>query len=141
MNKNRVMVLTVLFMVFAGLQFAEPVAAVKVVDHGTKIVNDHELGWMKIVWKTYQYRYKKTGKINNNFVKTYAKYYFKQKSGKYKLVETQDITLAKVTKSTIKITINARHPGEKPIGKPGVTYRKTKLTAAQYYWRVFRSEL
>ncbi len=139
MNKNIVMALTLLFVVFAGFQFAAPVSAAKVVDHGYKKVYDGDLGWMKISWTAYQYT--KNGKINNNFVKIHAKYYIKQQSGKYALVETQDITLAKTTNSTVKITINARHPGEKPIGKPGVTYRTTKFSAAQYYWRVFRSEL
>ncbi|MGB9978144.1 hypothetical protein [Methanobacterium sp.] len=36
MNKNIFAVLIVLFVVFVGFQFAEPAAAVKVVNHGTK---------------------------------------------------------------------------------------------------------
>ena len=36
MDKKIIPILAVLFMVFIGFQFAEPAAAVKVVDHGTK---------------------------------------------------------------------------------------------------------
>ena len=139
MNRKIVTALTVFFMFFAAVGLAGSVSAAKMVDHGTKIKYDQELGWMKIAWTTYQYKYKKNGKINNNYVKMNVKYYFKQTNGKYKLVEIDDITLAKVTKSTIKITIRAHNPGEKPYG-PGITYRTTNLNAAKYYWREFRSE-
>jgi hypothetical protein len=62
MNKNIFAVLMTLFVVFVGFQFAEPAAAVKVVDHGTKYYSAVE----KITWKAYQYQ--KNGKINNNFI-------------------------------------------------------------------------
>ena len=139
MKRNIVLVAAIVTMFVFGLQIVEPVAAAKVVDQGNKKVYDGDLGWMKIAWTTYQY--KKNSKTNNNFVKTHVKYYFKQPNGKYELREIQDITLAKTTKSTIKITIRALHPGEKPIGHPGVTYRTTNLTVAQYWWKEFRSEL
>lgn len=126
---------TMFLMVFVGFMIVGTAEAAWVkVDQGTKIVNDQELGWMKIVWKTYQYKYK-NGKFNNNFLKTYAKFYFKR-NGKYVLEENQIITLKKVTKSSIKITILLK---DKNYSRPGVTYKRTKLNAAQYYWRVFRS--
>ena len=127
---------SILFMVFVGFMIVGAVEAAWVkVDHGTKIVNDQELGWMKIEWKTYQYKYK-NGKLNNNFLKTYAKFYFKR-NGKYVLEENQVITLQKVTKSSIKITILLK---DKKYSQPGVIYKKTKLNATQYYWKVFKSE-
>jgi hypothetical protein len=130
MRKNIVLITLMLSIFVFSLQIAEPVAAVKVVDHGTKVTYDNDLGWMKIVWKTYQY--------NNNYLKMHVKYYFKQ-NGKYVLDESDNITLAKITKSKIKITINALSV-DNIGGKPGVTYRKTELNAAHYYWREFRSE-
>ena len=52
MNKSVFMMLSVLFMVFIGFQFAEPAAAVKIVDHGTIQYSACE----KITWKAYQYQ-------------------------------------------------------------------------------------
>lgn len=49
-NKNVYLMLSLLFMVFVGFQFAEP-AAVKVVDHGTKYIDSAH--HVKVVWKTY----------------------------------------------------------------------------------------
>ncbi len=124
-------VLMALFMVFVGFQFAEPAAAVKVVDHGTKYGWDGQNGYTKIVWKTYQY--------NNNFLKTYTTHYVKDtKTKKYLFSFHDTYTLAKVTKNSIKITDwtdSELCPGTT------VSYAKTKLTAAQYYWRVYRHEI
>jgi len=124
MNKN-VMILAVLFMVFVGLQFAGPASAAKVVDHGTRYVGptDH----YKIVWKTYQY--------NNNFLKMTATTYYKNpNTKKYELNFNSVTTLAKVTKTSIKI----KETRKQFINPVDIHYDKTKLTAAQYYWRVFR---
>ena len=131
MNKNMFAVLMALFIVFVGFQFAEPAAAVKVVDHGTKYGWDGQNGYTKIVWKTYQY--------NNNFLKTYTTHYVKDtKTKKYLFSFHDTYTLAKVTKKSIKITDwtdSELCPGTT------VSYAKTKLTAAQYYWRVYRHEI
>ena len=131
MNKNIFAILTVLFMVFIGFQFAEPAAAVKVVDHGTNYGYSGQSGWMKVTWKTYQY--------TNNFLKTYATYYVKDPdTKKYILSYHEQVTIAKVTKNSVKITDKT----DSELGPPVVvTYAKTKLTAAQYYWRVYRHNI
>ncbi len=132
MNKNMFAVLMALFVVFVGFQFAEPAAAAKVVDHGTTYGWDAQDGaWAKITWKTYQY--------NNNFLKTYRTFYTKNpKTKKYVLNSHESFTLAKVTKNSIKETYRS-DAGVGPA--KNVFYYKTKLTAAQYYWRVFKHEI
>jgi hypothetical protein len=132
MNKNIFAVLMTLFVVFVGFQFAEPAAAVKVVDHGTKYGWDgQDDTWAKLTWKTYQY--------NNNFLKIYRTFYTKNsKTKKYVLNSHESFTLAKVTKNSIKITYRS-DAGIGPV--MNIYYDKTKLTAAQYYWRVFRQEI
>ena len=127
MDKKACISLVALFVVFVGFQFAEPAAAVKVVDHGNKVGWSNELGWSKMTWKTYQY--------NNNFVKSYSSCYVK-KHGKYIFYFSDVYTLAKVSKSTIKITDWTRVGNTKPM--KSITREKTKLTAAQYYWRAIR---
>ena len=52
MDKRTFTVLMALFIVFVGFQFAEPAAAVKVVDHGTKYGYSGQNGWMKVSWKS-----------------------------------------------------------------------------------------
>ncbi len=127
MDKRIFIAITALFMVFVGFQFAEPVIAVKVVDHGTKCGKGMDDMDVKINWKTYQY--------NNNFMKTYDTVYSEYK-GKYYLAWHDVTTIAKVTKSSVKITEwtdSELCPGTT------VKYSKTSLTAARYYWRVYRS--
>ena len=128
MDKKVCISLVALFVVFVGFQFAEPATAVKVVDHGNTIGWDTQIGWSKMTWKTYQY--------NNNFVKSYSTCYVK-KHGKYVFGYSEVFTLAKVTKSTIKITDWVHIANTKPMTI--ITHKKTKLTAAQYYWREIRT--
>ena len=137
MEKKIIPILTILFMVFVGLQFAEPAAAAKVVDHGTTYVwNCQEHGLIKITWKAYQYHYKKNGKINNNFIKIYLTCYIKNpKTKKYNLDAREIHTIAKVTKNSAKITLH--NYAELGYGTT-VDYDKTKLTAAKYYWRTYK---
>ncbi len=132
MNKNILAALMVLFVVFVGFQFAEPAAAVKVVDHGTKYGwNGQDWTWDKVTWKTYQY--------NNNFLKVYRTLYTKNpKTKKYVVKGHDSFAIAKVTRSSVKIT-NWSDLGIGP--SKNVQYYKTKLTAAQYYWRTFRHEV
>lgn len=130
MDKKIIPILTVLFMLFVGFQFAEPAAAVKVVDHGVSYKWDKTQGmWRQNTWTTYQY--------NNNFMKTVVITRWKFDS-KYTYGYKNTITLAKVSKDTIKIR------DVQDIMDPYVyslNYKKTKLTAAQYYWRVYRTKL
>ena len=125
MNKKIFLMLSVLFMVFLGFQFAEPAAAVKVVDHGTRYVGptDH----YQIVWKTYQY--------NNNFLKVVSTIYYKNpNTKKYELNFNSVTTLKKITKTTLKYE-ETRKQFVNPVD---LHYTKTKLTAAQYYWRIYK---
>ena len=125
MNKNIFLMLSVLFMVFVGFQFAEPAAAVKVVDHGTKYIDSSH--HVKVVWKTYQY--------NNNFLKVYTNHYYKNpNTKKYELNFNSVTTLKKIAKTTLKYE-ETRKQFVNPVD---VHYEKTKLTAAQYYWRIYK---
>ena len=85
---------------------------------------------MKTTWKTYQY--------DNNHLKVYETVYLKYpKTKEYVLFMHQKWVLTKVTKNSVKI----RYWLYGGIGPAkGVFYDKTKLTAAQYYWRMFRHE-
>ena len=125
MNKNIFLMLSVLFMVFVGFQFAEPAAAVKVADHGTRYVGptDH----YKVVWKTYQY--------NNNFLKVVSTIYYKNpNTKKYELNFNSVTTLKKITKTTLKY----KETRKQFVNPVDLHYAKTKLTAAQYYWRIYK---
>ena len=140
MNKNMFVALMALFVVFVGFQFAEPAAAAKVVDHGTKYVwSSQGYTWTKTTWKAYQYQYKKNGKTNNNFIKIYSTSYAKIPETKKYVYSCKDIfTITKVAKNSVKIT-----DWTDCELCPGTTvfYKKTKLTAAHYYWRVFKHEI
>lgn len=112
-------------MVFVGFQFAEPAAAVKVVDQGTRYVGptDH----YKIAWKTYQY--------NNNFLKVVSTIYYKNpNTKKYELNFNSITTLQKITKNTLKY----KETRKQFVNPVDLHYTKTKLTAAQYYWRIYK---
>ena len=127
MNKNMFAVLMTLFIVFVGLQFAEPATAAKVVDHGTKYYTIAHPKDTKITWKVYQY--------NNNYIKIYRNIWDKNLKTKKYYIEIHEITtIAKVTKNSVKITDWNDGVG----GGTSVSHAKTKLTAAQYYWRTFR---
>ncbi len=131
-NKN-ILMLSVLFMFFVGFQLAEPAAAVKVADQGTKYAWNGQDGHIKLVWKTYQY--------NNNFLKTYvAKYLKNEKTKKYEYGDDEEFIFAKVTKNSVKITNVAELLSDFSSDPVEITYKKTKLTGAQYYWRVFRPQ-
>ena len=132
MSKNIFAVLTV--MVFVGLQFAGPVAAAKVVDQGTKYAWNGQDGYYKLAWKTYQY--------NNDFLKAYVTKYLRDDTTKKytELGVDEEFVFAKVTKSSLKITNIAEWVVDFDLDPVQVSYTKTKLSGAQYYWRVFRPQ-
>ncbi len=128
MNKNVPFVFVALFISFISFQIAEPVAAVKVVDHFVKYQPDSQYGDIKKVATTYQY--------NNNYLKIKTEVY--KKSGtKYVFWENWWASLTKV--SNTKLRIN----NWPTIDGPSVDthYVTTSLTAAQYYWRVYRAQI
>jgi len=138
-KKKSFTALAILLMALVGLSMSGAVSAAKLVDHGTKYSWDGQNGWTKSTWSTYQYRYS-NGKINNNFIISYIKRYAKAdnpdvKAGKYVFSFNERISIAKVSANTVKIS----DWSDSELG-PGTIlfYYNTKLTAAQYYWRVYR---
>ncbi len=130
MNKQ-IFALAVLFMVFVSFQVAQPAAAVKVVDSGTKYINSGQSGPMKVIWKTY---------ASSDSTKTYDAWYVKDNgkwSGKW-IISWHDVNvIQKIAPNAIKVkeyTDNELSPGTT------ITYHKTPVTALQYYWRVERSK-
>lgn len=124
MNKKIFAVLTVLFMASVAFGLGT-VSAAKVVDHGTRYVDSaHHI---KLDYTTYQY--------NNNFLKMYTTAYYQNPyTKKYELNYNSVITFNKVSKTTLKFE-ETRKQFLNPFD---LHYAKTKLTAAQYYWRVFK---
>ncbi len=121
MRKNIVLIAGLLFVCFVGLQAAQPVAAAKLVDHGAIKGTDPDYGYYKVSWFTYQ-----TG---TNYVKTNVFSYWAFCDDTTKMT----VTLKKVSKTKIKMTMY-----DSDLKRSYTTYGYTKLTAAKYYWRVFR---
>jgi len=134
MRKNIVLIAAILSMFVFSLQIAEPVAAakLKVVDHGsTKFKDPYDKSTVTYKWKTYQ--------MGTNYVEVVGSYYFPE----YNLREYVYVYLKKVSKTKIKmsgkITVKDSHSSHSQ--SIGSHYYYTKLTAAQYYWRVVRPEM
>ena len=127
MNKNIFLACAVLFMVVVGFQITEPVAAVNVVDHFTKYQPDSQYGDIKMVITTYQY--------NNNYLKIKTAVY-KKSGAKYVFWENWWTSLTKISKT--KLRINDWPTIDGPSVK--THYVTTSLTAAQYYWRVYKAQ-
>jgi len=123
MKKNIGLLSVILFMLVISLQAVEPVAAAKLVDHGTIKGTDHDVGYYKYSWVTYQ--------KGTSYVKTSWYLYF----GVIKDSSKETFILQKVSKTKLKIT--KYMDGTKLVTE----YHYTKLTAAQYYWRVFRPNI
>ena len=125
MNKNIPLIFAVLFVCALALQTVEPVAAAKIVDKQVKFVTDNQYvtGHGKEVFTVYQYN-------KNNLWLNWKVY---QKVGnKYKLVTQAWTQLKKTNKNTLRIKDQLIEGGWSS------KYINTKLTAAQYYWRVYR---
>lgn len=129
MNKKIFAVLAV-FMVFV---IVGSVSAAKVVDTGTKYAWNGQDGYIKLEWKTYQY--------NDNFLKTYvAKYLRDEDTKRYEFGDDEEFVFAKVSKDSLKTTTIADWFVDFDLDPVQISYCKTKLTGAQYYWRVFRPQ-
>jgi hypothetical protein len=124
MRKNIVLLSGILFMIMIGLQAAEPVAAAKLVDHGAIKGTDADYGYYKVSWFTYQ-----TG-VNYVKVNVFDYWAFCDDTNK------MTMTLKKVSKKKIKLTMY-----DSDTKSSFTTYGNTKLTAAQYYWRVIRPSM
>lgn len=126
MKKGVPVVFAFILLLFIGLQVAEPVTACKVVDYRVKYINQdtqYITGQGKYTWTVYQYS-------NNNLWIRWRVY---QKTGtKYVRVAQSWIQLKKISKNTLRIKESAIDVGYV------YSYKNTKLTAAKYYWRVYR---
>ena len=128
MNKRISLIFVVLFIVFLGLQVAEPVAAVKVVDKFTRYapINSQDSGAKK-VFTLYQY--------NKNYLKikeVMRRWNPKTKKYGHPFVKWSAV-IKKVSKTKLKISEWEACSGSYK------EYIKTHLTAARYYWRVYRA--
>lgn len=129
MRKNIVLIVALIsFMFVIGLQVAEPVAAAswKVIDHdSTKFKDGNTTVTYK--WTTY--------KKGNNYVVVKGTYYPDINSYKAHYY----MYLKKISKTKIKITeksfLTNKKTGKNKILKQKTYYRRTKLTAVQYYWK------
>ena len=121
MNKNILLATVILSMFVFGLQMAQPAAAasLKVVDHGSFKVNGPDHDYFTYSWKTYQYK--------TSYVKTNM--YLKFKGEK---TQKMTMTLRKESKYILQIR---EFGNDKWIS---TIYIPEKMTAAHYYWRIFR---
>jgi hypothetical protein len=128
MNKNIPLIVTVLFMAIISFYIAEPAAAVNVVDHFVKYQTDSQYGDIKMVTTTYQY--------SNNYLKIKTEVY-KKSGNNYIFWENWWASLTKVSNTKLKIN------NWPTIDGPNVDthYVTTSLTAAQYYWRVYKAQI
>ena len=117
-----VLIALISFIFVFNLQISEPVAAakLKLVDHGSIKSTDSYSGYHKESWFAYQkgINYLKV----NNYDYTGAI----DKTDKFTYI------FQKISKTNLKETIYINGK------KNGVRYHHTKLTAARYYWRLFR---
>lgn len=132
MNRKVFAAAALLFMVLFSFQLAEPVSAVKLIDKGTKYVSSEQFGDMKITWKTYR--------VNKNYIKIHSTTYTKNPdTGSYSFAWNNIITLKKVSKTRIKI--REWTDSELAPGSVIINYAHTRLSANQYYWKVYRPQI
>ncbi len=124
MRKNLALLVGVLFVLFIGLQVAEPVSAAKLVDKVSIKRTDVSGHYGKFSLFTYQ--------KGVNYIKIYEFDYWAVTDHTDKVIRT----ITKVGKNKVKITTTFPD-----IKETNVDYEYTKLTAAQYYWRVERPAL
>jgi hypothetical protein len=104
-----------------------PAAATnKVIDHGTVYSSSDLTNHFKFEWKTYEYK--------NGAIKVLAKVYI-EKKGKWAFLGNESISLQKISKTKIKLSI-INLSGFK--GSP--EYIKTTHSLKNYYWHNFRPD-
>lgn len=124
MNKNLLFVFAILSVAVLGLQMAEPVAAVKVIDK--RVLNcpsgSQDFNSGKYVFKTYKY--------SNNVVWINIKGY--KSNGA--LVFNSWTQLKKVSRHKLRIKEQSIEGGWI------YTYKTTSYSAVKYYWKVYRPQ-
>ncbi|MEN6291204.1 MAG: hypothetical protein ABFD07_04195 [Methanobacterium sp.] len=133
MRKN-VLLISIIFSMFIGLQIAEPASATswKAVDHGSIKLNGGTEGIITYKWTTYQ---KGVNTVEMKFSFDVPKEKFKQ---------YYQINLQKISKTKLKMTGKtyvAYYTGKHDSKSSSTKYQHTKLTAAQYYWREIRPSM
>lgn len=124
--KGKIGLLMAIFLIFAiciGMAGTASAAKTKLVDKGYIKGTDPDMGYYKISWFTYQ--------KGTYYVKTKLFFYM----GSVDQTEKLTVVMQKVSKTKLKITayVNGK--------KVGTEYDYTKLTAAQYYWRIFKPDM
>jgi hypothetical protein len=124
MNRNLLFVFAILSVAVLGLQMAEPVAAVKVIDK--RVLNcpsgTQDFNSGKYVFTTYRY--------NNNVVWVNIKGY--ESNGVCTFSSWTQ--LKKVSTRTLRIK------GQSIEGGWIYTYKTTSYSAVKYYWKVYRPQ-
>ena len=133
MRKN-ILLISIIFSMFIGIQIAEPASAAswKTIDHGSIKLNGDTAGIITYKWTTYQ---KGVNNVEMKFSFDVPKEKFKQ---------YYQINLQKVSKTKLKMigkTYVAYYTGKHDSTSSSTQYQHTKLTAAQYYWRVIRPSM
>ncbi len=132
MRKNVLLISMILSMFVFGLQIAEPVAATswKTIDHGTTKFKSYYGDKCTYKWTTYQ-----SGK---NYVKMVGYMYSPQtNTGVYIYDYFKKVSKTKLKNYGKDVGHYYNYKTSRTINF-GNTYCNTKLTAAQYYWKVFR---
>jgi len=129
MQKNSYIIIAMIFMVFIGLQMAEPVSAAKakLIDKGQAPSGDST-----VVWKAYQY--------STNYIVVKEKFYQKRK-----IVQTNTIYIIKTAKKKIKTIETIRGYSYFPDGSGKMyyyynikSYIKSPLSAKTFYFKEIR---
>lgn len=131
MRKNTLIIVMILSMFIFSLQMAEPLtaASLKVVDHGSIKFKVHNNAGT-YTWKTYQ--------KGNNYVKVVGYLYSPStKRGVYIYNYFEKVSKTKL-RNHGKDVVKYYDYGTSQTINIGSTYTHTKLTAAQYYWKVYR---
>lgn len=133
MKKNTVLIVGILFMFVVGLQTAAPASAakLKMIDHGSIKFKDPTVnGIDTFSWKTYQ--------RGTNYVEMVG--YLAMPGN---VVAHTYVYLQKVSPNKLKMygneIVTDHNSGKSFKYNLGTQYYKTKLTAAQCYWKFARS--
>ncbi len=135
MKKPTIFALLILSVFVCGLQIASPVAAVKMIDHGSNsFYDDYSKTTTTTAWKTYQY--------SANYIIVKAKTY--QKS---KIVSTMTLTIKKVSAKKLKFVSVMQAKTKNPDGlmsyyySKSTDYMKYSPNARKFYYNEIRPGL
>jgi hypothetical protein len=135
LKKPTILALLILSVFVCGLQMASPVAAVKVIDHGSNsYYDDFSNSTTTNTWKTYQY--------SANYIIVKMKSY--QKS---KIAYTMTLTIKKVSSKKLKLVSVMKASTKNPDGlmsyyySKSTDYMKYSPNARKFYYNEIRPGL